>query len=186
MQTQIPVDILQAMEKGELENLPPLVYLRGMIKRYALVVDLEINNPFSDSPTEVKTTQVKSLPRFGRLPTFHLQPIHLYALYIILIFFSIQKVANILEQSTAVVNTTETTKSDKPVKVDIRLKEKAWVKVIADGQTKFEGVLPSGTQKTWRAKEDITVSTGKTGSVLITFNKKKNPQVTDHATKSNL
>lgn len=60
--------------------------------------------------------------------------------------------------------------ADKPVQVGLTFKEPSWIRVVADGKTEFEGTLPSGTQRTWEANEQVVVVAGNAGGVLLTVN----------------
>jgi cytoskeletal protein RodZ len=61
----------------------------------------------------------------------------------------------------------------KPVRISVTLKAQSWIRVVADGKTQFEGLLPEGTQRTWVAKEQLTVRAGNAGGVLLTFNQEE-------------
>ncbi|MEQ8756190.1 MAG: DUF4115 domain-containing protein [Coleofasciculus sp. G1-WW12-02] len=58
----------------------------------------------------------------------------------------------------------------KPVQVGVTLKAQSWIRVVVDGKTEFEGVLPEGTQRTWVADEQLIVRAGNAGGVLVEFN----------------
>ena len=60
--------------------------------------------------------------------------------------------------------------SDKPVQVELELKDRSWLRVIVDGRQEFEGVLPEGSQRTWAADSTIVVRAGNAGGVLAAFN----------------
>lgn len=62
---------------------------------------------------------------------------------------------------------------DKPVRVGMTLKAQSWIRVVADGKTEFEGVLPEGYQKTWVADEKLIVRAGNAGGVVVAFNNKQ-------------
>ncbi|NER49130.1 MAG: helix-turn-helix domain-containing protein [Symploca sp. SIO1A3] len=70
------------------------------------------------------------------------------------------KAANVSQQSQAV----------KPVQVNVSLKAESWIRVVVDGKTEFEGVLPEGTQRTWVAKEKLSVRAGNAGGVEVAYN----------------
>jgi cytoskeletal protein RodZ len=76
-----------------------------------------------------------------------------------------QKIETI--KSTELVKTSE---NGKPVQVGITLKAQSWIRVVADGKTEFEGVLPEGTQRTWVADQKLIVRAGNAGGVLVEFN----------------
>jgi cytoskeletal protein RodZ len=66
---------------------------------------------------------------------------------------------------------------EQSVKIGVSLKESSWIRVVADGKTKFEGVLPEGTQRTWIADEQLTVRAGNAGGVLVTVNQQEAKQM---------
>ncbi|MEZ2228494.1 MULTISPECIES: RodZ domain-containing protein [unclassified Microcoleus] len=69
--------------------------------------------------------------------------------------------------------------SDKPVMVSVTFKEESWLQIEIDGKTEFEGTLPSGTQRTWQAKDKLVVVAGNAGGVLIAFNNGQAEQLGD-------
>lgn len=69
--------------------------------------------------------------------------------------------------------------ADKPVMVSVTFKEESWLQIEIDGKTEFEGTLPSGTQRTWRAKDKLVVVAGNAGGVLIAFNNGEAEQLGD-------
>lgn len=54
--------------------------------------------------------------------------------------------------------------------LDISLKDRCWLKVMVDGNTQFEGILPSGSRRTWVGNEQITIRAGNAGGVVVTLN----------------
>lgn len=56
------------------------------------------------------------------------------------------------------------------VQVGLTLKDSSWVLIEADGKTEFEGMLPSGTERTWSASEKLIVLAGNAGGVLLAVN----------------
>lgn len=65
------------------------------------------------------------------------------------------------------------TEINKSVQINVTLKAQSWIRVVADGKIQFEGILPEGTQRTWVAKEQLTVRAGNAGGVLVTFNQEE-------------
>ena len=76
------------------------------------------------------------------------------------------------EISQAMVVSENTTNTE-PVRVGVTLKAESWMQVIVDGKKEFEGTLQQGSQRTWVAKEQVTVLAGNAGGVLIAFNDEK-------------
>jgi cytoskeletal protein RodZ len=68
---------------------------------------------------------------------------------------------------------------NKSVMVSVTFKEESWLQIEVDGKMEFEGVLPSGTQRTWQAKEKLVVVAGNAGGVLIAFNNGQAEQLGD-------
>ena len=68
------------------------------------------------------------------------------------------------------------TKND-PVQVRIIVNSQAWIRVVADGKTKFEGVLTQGSQRDWEATEELTVKTNNAGVVLMKVNQEEPKQM---------
>lgn len=68
------------------------------------------------------------------------------------------------------------TKISKPVRINVTLKALSWLRVVADGKTQFEGILPEGTQRTWVAQEHLKVRAGNAGGVLVTYNQEEKPK----------
>lgn len=65
----------------------------------------------------------------------------------------------------------------KSVQVGVTLKSQSWIRVVADGKTEFEGVLPEGTQRTWAADKKLIVRAGNAGGVLVEFNDQQAKQM---------
>lgn len=70
-------------------------------------------------------------------------------------------------------------RSTQPVQVSVILKAQSWLRVVVDGKMEFEGVLPEGTQRTWAAKEQVTLRAGNAGSVLVAVNNGEAKQLGD-------
>jgi len=64
----------------------------------------------------------------------------------------------------------QSSQNGKPVQVGVTLKSQSWIRVVADGKTEFEGVLPEGTQRKWEAEQQLIVRAGNAGGVLVEFN----------------
>jgi cytoskeletal protein RodZ len=61
-------------------------------------------------------------------------------------------------------------KHNQTVQVGVTLKASSWIRVVADGKTQFEGTLPEGTHRVWKAQEQLTVKTTNAGGVLMSVN----------------
>jgi cytoskeletal protein RodZ len=65
---------------------------------------------------------------------------------------------------------TSPTAAQKPVRVGLTLTSQSWIRVVVDGKTEYEGVLPEGTQRTWAADKRLTLRAGNAGGAMISFN----------------
>lgn len=205
--TMIPRRLLEAIETGQIESLPEPIYIRWLIKQFAETLGIDGAAFSSEFPIYAKAPAPQSNFLFSRLPNFQLRPFHLYFLYVLLLLFSVKTISNVLEQSTLEINrlpspvipsiqpppipqpvptpvqavtaSNSPTKAelDKSVIVDIQLKDDSWLKVISDGKKEFEGLLPGGTHRTWKADKELTVRAGNAGSVFITVNKEQAKQL---------
>lgn len=60
-------------------------------------------------------------------------------------------------------------------RLEIAAKEKAWVRVIVDGQPPQDMMMEPGDTRTWSAQEQFVLTFGNAGGVDLTFNGKKLP-----------
>jgi cytoskeletal protein RodZ len=80
-------------------------------------------------------------------------------------------------QPTKAAEITRRSQDGKPVQVGVTLKAQSWIRIVADGKTEFEGVLPEGTQRTWVADKTLIVRAGNAGGVLVEFNNESAKQM---------
>lgn len=206
--TRIQQRMLQAIEEGELDELPEPIYIQGFIKQYADALGLngvELANSF---PTGDRRLKIK--PIWQRLPAAQLRPIHLYLLYIFVIICAVNALSQILSRSELQASSSQfqtqeqlissiskspalakqpkelkpvsatssnNTEISKKLQIGVTLKAQSWIRVVADGNLQFEGLLPEGTQRNWIAQEELTVRAGNAGGVLVTFNQEKAKQL---------
>lgn len=196
--TLIAPKVLGAIEAGNLAELPEPVYVRGFIRRFADALGLDgaqfahqfpIAKVDRPQPSDWRTS-----------PAAQLRPLHLYMLYVGLVVFSISSLSHSMNSPTSdrpspgddntveiksksatpknnaaakpqakmVSAQTAPPKSQK-VKVEITVTEASWLSVTSDGKVAFEGTLSDG-KHAWEANEQLTISAGNAGGVLITHN----------------
>jgi len=190
--TRIQARLLNAIEEGRLDQLPEPVYIKGFIKRFADALGLNGAEFASTFPIGAAIQFIK--PSWRHLPAAQLRPIHLYLLYICLVIGAVSSLSLLVNRSAQqaqqlpIPNNAQPTKSQenteplklakvtqsigdgKSIQVGITLKAQSWIRVVADGKTEFEGVLPEGTQRTWVADQKLIVRAGNAGGVLVEFN----------------
>ncbi len=186
--TRIPRRLLQAIEEGNLSDLPEPIYIQGLIRQFADALGVQGAEFASHFPIGSQSVSVQS--HWQRQAVPQLRPIHLYLLYIGLIFCSVNGLSQLLNKATlqannrqvqtnteaqskgqeTVNNTLISQQKNQSVQVGVTLKASSWISVVTDGKTAFEGVLPQGSSRTWNATEKLTVKTDNAGGVLMSVN----------------
>ncbi|MEG3844701.1 RodZ domain-containing protein [Microcoleus sp. herbarium14] len=206
--TMIRRNLLQAIEDGQLDQLPEPVYTQGLIKRYAEAMGL-------DGALFADFFQIEPPPRAATKLSWQdgpqLRPVHLYLFYTFLIICSVNGLSQLMnpsvtakngagakklaieqEQARLVAEASSASKNqkpdsyaaleaartgqnldksgNKPVMVSITFKAESWMQIEADGKTEFEGTLPTGTVRTWKADRKLVVVAGNAGGVMIAVN----------------
>ncbi len=64
-----------------------------------------------------------------------------------------------------------------PIVLTIKVLEESWVEVLSDGKTEVSEVLPKGTQKTWIAKERLSITSGNAKGVVYSYNQSPEKQM---------
>ncbi|MCY7367837.1 MAG: DUF4115 domain-containing protein [Chamaesiphon sp.] len=183
--TQIQPRLIQAIEEGHIEMLPELIYVKGMVKRYADNMGLngtEISHHVS--VLEPAATKFTVIPRstIGFNTTPQIKPFHVYLGYTLAIFGvgagSSHLLNNAIKPQTTLVNTSVAqplqTAVVAPVAIqlpdvpiEIAVKAPNWAQIGIDGTTKFTGILKVGMQFNWTAKKQVTINTNNAGGLLF-------------------
>ncbi|MBD2095203.1 helix-turn-helix domain-containing protein [Trichocoleus sp. FACHB-591] len=228
--TKIQMRLLNAIEAGDLEQLPEPVYIQGFIKQFADALGINGAAFASSFPTTPILRPIQQPWR--NLPAAQLRPVHLYVVYVCLIVFAVNSLSYLMNRSgTSTISNIEAYQppgtqtgqaanpvvanqafgpfspvkapaqgkikpatsglaglltmpqnandSGKPVRVSVTFKAQSWIRVVTDGKTEFEGVLPEGTQRTWMADEQLTLRAGNAGGVLVGLNDQQAKQLGD-------
>lgn len=191
-ETRIQTRLLRAIEEGNLHTLPEPVYIQYFLRRYADVLGLDGREFARSLPISTGLPVLRA--SWVSLPTAQLRPVHLYLLYVVLIFFSVNGLSYLMNRSLkqaanppvpavqvdkTAENSLENTVSARPVsgkpdeqkvRVSLTINAESWIRIEADGKTKFEGILSQGTRKTWEANQQLIIRAGNAGGVLVTLN----------------
>lgn len=193
--TRIPKRLLQAIEEGNLEDLPEPIYIQGLIRQFADALGfkgVEFASKFPIAPG-----RVNSSPTLEAKPISQLRPVHLYLLYIFLIFCSVTGLSQLLNKAALQASSgqqpetltqpfsnniqkstgEQLAQDSQPVQIGVTLKAESWIRVVADGKTEFEGKLPEGSYRIWQAQEQLTVKTDNAGGVLMSVNQQAAKQM---------
>jgi len=165
--TLIPRHRLEALEAGDLEALPEPIYIRWLIKQFADSLSLDGETISRRFPTKVNNFFRGTKPSLS-LPSLQIRPIHLYFLYLILVIGSVQTLSHVLQKS--VLQSNRLPPPSLPQQQIVQLEDDCWLRVVVDGKTEFEGVLPQGTHRTWQANRELTVRAGNAGGVYVAVN----------------
>ena len=189
--TRIPRRLLQAIEEGNLKDLPEPIYIQGLIRQFADALGIRGGEFASHFPIGSQSVSVQSNWKLQTVP--QLRPIHLYLLYVGLIFCSVNGLSQLLNNATLQANNRQiqpktvtqlakketanniliSKKENQSVQIGVTLKAASWISVVTDGKTAFEGVLPQGSSRTWNATEQLTVKTDNAGGVLMSVNQQE-------------
>jgi cytoskeletal protein RodZ len=203
--TFIPLRLLKALEDGQLDQLPEPVFIQGFIRRYADTLNLDgmaLAQTFPISVLPVTTdnsSQGISSQEVSHEPWSVQQSFVLYILILLVVTIASAvlyllnrpntanhqlQTKNISQQQNtpAAPKSSSSTapqafQSGLPIEVSMSLNDQSWLEVIVDGKTQFEGTLPKGTQKSWTAKQQLTIKVGNAGAVLISSNKQREPKL---------
>jgi len=58
----------------------------------------------------------------------------------------------------------------KSVRVGLTMTSQSWVRIVVDGKTEFEDVLPEGAQRSWAANKQLVLRAGNAGGVMVSLN----------------
>ena len=201
--TLIRLPMLKAIDEGQSDQLPEPVFIQGFIRRYGDFVGLDGTALAKTFPTIIlpvesdTSSQDLPLPTPQRLPTLQsFRSIPLYIPFILVLVAAsgllyllsrprtsepiVQSKSSSVAQQQKTAATVRSapakpkaSQSSLPIQVSVNLKEQSWMRVIVDGKTQFEGVLPKGKQQTWKAKKQLTLRAGNGGAVSVVFNQGK-------------
>ncbi len=190
--------LLLALEEARTNELPEPVYVRGLIRRYGDVLGLngdELSKQYVSIPTP------KGSGRSWSQNAVQLRPYHLYAAYVVLIAISVsglsylmqraipqdaaepivdsataeqlapRQIASSSPEQEAFESSATKPISQEPIVVDVEFVQQSWVRVTADGDQAYEGILQQGTERSWTAQETLTIRAGNAGGVLVTYNR---------------
>jgi cytoskeletal protein RodZ len=201
--TKIPRRLLQSIEIGNLTDLPEPIYVQGLIRQFADALGIKGAEFASTFPIGSQTVNLQTTwkPRaINQLRPVHLYL--LYIVLIICSVKGLSQLLNSqalqannnqleiesqtesgltpkqiqskeLQQIQPVSDTFSSIPDIQTVEIGVTLKSSSWIRVIADGRTEFEGVLPEGSHRNWKATQQLTVKTDNAGGVLMSVNQQE-------------
>lgn len=186
---KIRLPYLEALEKGDWDNILGEVYVRGFIKRYAIYLGIDAERllaPYVNLNPSAEDSSKAPVKKQGVASDFSKNQIvwvGVGGLLLIGFFNLIRQEKNApLKTPTApaVVHSTQAVAAVAPVKVETpkpvlaahRIEVFApfslWLRVNAQDRN-FEGFIPEGATWTWKASGQFTIRMGHTQGVALLF-----------------
>ena len=193
--------LLIAIEEAQTNELPEPIYVRGLIRRYGDVLGLDgqtLANRYGEIPSPKR--EGRSWARDSvQLRPYHLYGAYvvLIAISVSGLSYLMQRaipqnaaepivdsevVERLILGGTAPATPTPqpTTQTDaapptaeEPIVVNVEFVQQSWVRVTADGDQAYEGILQQGTERSWTAQESLTIRAGNAGGVVLAYNQGK-------------
>ncbi len=181
--TLIPKSHLQAIEEGNLDVLPELVYVQGFIRKYGRAMGMvEIGTELTPDPQPTPPVS----------PDWELRPWHLWGIYATIVVGAISVLALVFRepypthrevvappvpQSEPVpVKAVNEPQHRLPVNLSVEMVGESWMRVTVDGRLEFEGMMAEGTIEQWSGEQEIVLRAGNAAAVKATFNQNP-PQI---------
>jgi len=196
--TLIRASLLQAIEHGDLDSLPEPVYIRGLIRRYgdALGLDGEALAIQFFTPPKIRHRSWKESPA-AQLRPLHLYGAYFLVLLAAIsgLSYLLKRTApdvsalppldplnrvvsdrtsqaqeSAREGAAPLHPPSAATEPQAPIQVEMTLTSQSWLRITADGDKEFEGILQPGETRLWTADQALTIRAGNAGGVLVSFN----------------
>lgn len=194
-QTLVRVGLLSAIENGNLQELPEPIYVQAIIRQYANFLGLDGDKLADSIPTKQLHLQKDQGWNLFLPMLTQLRPMHLYAIYVVLMVIAVNSLSAIVDNSKQDTTTpialppiqekvapspsinsrmatipSPSPRPSQPIVVSATLKSQSWVRVVADEQMIFEGVLDEGSQRLWTAQQKLSIRAGNAGALVVAFN----------------
>jgi len=195
--TKLKKSTILALEEGNYKELPEPVYIRGFLKLYTSVLNLDYRNLSSLLEKELKLAgkiEGDNIEEKHNLFWTILKVIIVVGVVISLIYFlslrrqsqstktleqppisrptiePIQKIPHLLSKDTDKEGSTEVAK--KEIILELNGVDYSWIRVIVDERKVFEGFINKDDHFVWKGKEKIKVRVGNAGGISIVLNGK--------------
>lgn len=139
--TRIQARLLKAIEEARIEELPEPIYIQGFIKQYASALGLNGKEFSKDFPTS-RYVLPSIRPYWQHLSGAQLRPVHLYLLYVFLIFCAVNGLSYLLNRSVVQANNIQGYQQRSPQQAAVKAKE-----IQITSLEKLGPVLPQTTTK---------------------------------------
>lgn len=197
--TLIRPSLLRAMEVADVTQLPEPVYTRGLIRQYANGLGLDgetLSSQYFTPKVEEPKRSFWRVPVTPQLRPLHLYVIYvlIIAASVSGLSYTLKKASyrtsalppltgEGLEQAIEPTEHSATADPSQPqaeaqfpeavnapVRVAVEMQDQSWLRITADGEVTFEGVLKEGDARVWTADEKLVIRAGNAGGVVVSFN----------------
>ncbi|MEA1962579.1 MAG: DUF4115 domain-containing protein [Bacillota bacterium] len=206
-ETKIRKIYLRALEEERFEGLPPQVYASGFVKRYSKFLKLnpdemvrefrklaygthEVDEYYSSEKAAKKNySQRKNLPIKNIIIAGVFLVMAVWLGSYVVGYISERNMANniVTPDQNPIIETPdkqddENNQSPAEMSVDqldliIQAKEKCWLQIDVDGETKYLDILPAGQELLFSGKSVIEVKAGNAGGIVLTLNQEVLPPI---------
>jgi cytoskeletal protein RodZ len=190
--TMVQQRFLDAIEKGEYEQLPEPLYIRGFIRRFAEAMGIDgisISESFPLGNAQPGSGNAKFAT--GNMP---LRPWHLYVLYLAAVLGAVALLYALFKPSESPSGNLGSNRPSAaasasnspqkavapavakpkpkaaPVEAKLSIKADSYMTIQVDNQQNFDGTLKAGETKTLAAKQSIQIFAGNAGGVMLGVN----------------
>lgn len=190
--TMVQQRFLDAIEKGEYEQLPEPLYIRGFIRRFAEAMGIDgisISESFPLGNAQLGSGNAKFAT--GNMP---LRPWHLYVLYLAAVLGAVALLYALFKplespsgnlgsnrpsaaasasnspQKAVAPAVAKPKPKAAPVEAKLSIKADSYMTIQVDNQQNFDGTLKAGETKALTAKQSIQIFAGNAGGVMLGVN----------------
>jgi len=184
--------LIQAIENGEWQILPHEVYVRGYVREYAHLLNMngEITSELNKSDEKPTVVEIPIQQKVDQQPRHIQKRVIIYPLIFVLViaFFVLNQVykersaskqapRQTTEQASVNVASNNTEKQNLPEftvvkKLMITCHERTWISVVIDGTEKKEFMLNPQDMLVLNAKDNFDLLIGNAGGVKLLLNGK--------------
>jgi cytoskeleton protein RodZ len=183
-ETRIAQKYIKAIEEEQFQKIPSEVVLKGFSRIYSEYLGLDPKNLVSEITKKIKSEIVKEAPEVKPAPKKPVKDIDwtklvkaaavciVLLMAMILVIMALRSLPGYVEKISVESSRSSDGGVQGKMNIDIKIVEKTWMLVIADGKTSFSGILFPGTEKQVTAEDSIIVKMGNAAGVKVTSGKK--------------
>lgn len=185
-ETRIRKKYLVALEEEDFKNLPAAVYVKGFIRNYANLLELNPDEVLKLYPQEEGPATMEIPPQLERPAQGYGVWLSVAVVLAIMLamgtYFFNQGSVGAPSAPTVIISIPSIsptpafspTPSPEPysnkVEVVARAIERTWLSITIDGQQSFNGFMEIGQTETWTGTDRVSMRVGNAGGIIVTHN----------------